>query len=67
MKKGFSVLAAFVLAVLLVLGWRYFGGSTVPAGQPELVRLAAGNFDELRTAFDAATGKVRIVLLLSPT
>lgn len=67
MKRSLSVLAALVLAGLLVLGWRYFGGSNVPAGQPPLTRLTAGNFPELRTAFDAAAGKVRIVLLLSPT
>src|SRR5579859_1003250 len=67
MKTWLSVLAGLVVAVLVALGWRYFGGSTVPAGQPALMKLTAGNFDELRAAFDAARGKVRIVLLLSPT
>ncbi|MGH9741569.1 MAG: hypothetical protein ACRD51_04380 [Candidatus Acidiferrum sp.] len=67
MKKSFGVVAAIVLAGLLALGWRYFGGSSVPVGQPALANLTAGNFNELQTAFDAAYGKVRIVLLLSPT
>lgn len=67
MKTRLRLVGGFVLAGLLVLGWRYYGGSNVPAGQPALVRLSRGNFKELQTAFDAASGKVRIVLLLSPT
>jgi hypothetical protein len=65
MKKGLS--AALVLTGLLALGWHYYGGATVPAGQPALASLTTGNFDELRTVFNAASGHVRIVLLLSPT
>jgi hypothetical protein len=32
-----------------------------------LVSLTSSNFDQLRTAFNAASGEVRVVLLLSPT
>jgi hypothetical protein len=39
----------------------------VPAGQPSLSSLTSENFDRLRTAFNAASGDVRVVLLLSPT
>jgi hypothetical protein len=39
----------------------------VPAGQPSLSTLTLENFGKLRTAFNAASGDVRIVLLLSPT
>jgi hypothetical protein len=39
----------------------------VPAGQPSLSTLTPENFDKLRTAFNAASGDVRVVLLLSPT
>ncbi len=39
----------------------------VPAGQPSLSTLTLENFDKLRTAFNAASGDVRVVLLLSPT
>ena len=67
MKKGLSILAAFVFAGLLALGWHFYGGARVPAGQPALVSLTSTNFDGLRVAFNAASGKVRIVLLLSPT
>jgi hypothetical protein len=39
----------------------------VPAGQRSLSNLTSENFDELRTAFNMASGDVRVVLLLSPT
>jgi hypothetical protein len=39
----------------------------VPPGQPSLSSLTSENFDQLRTAFDKASGDVRVVLLLSPT
>ena len=39
----------------------------VPAGQPSLSSLTSENFDQLRTAFNKASGDVRVVLLLSPT
>jgi hypothetical protein len=39
----------------------------VPAGQPSLSYLTSENFDGLRTAFNEASGDVRVVLLLSPT
>jgi hypothetical protein len=67
MKQRLSMLSVVVVAGLLALGWHYYGGETVPAGQPPLVSLTSSSFDQLRTAFNAATGEVRIVLLLSPT
>jgi hypothetical protein len=39
----------------------------VPAGQASLSSLTSENFDQLRTAFNKASGDVRVVLLLSPT
>jgi hypothetical protein len=67
MKKRLSLLAVLVLVVLLVLGRHFYGGSAVPAGQPPLFALTPANFDQLRAAFNSASGEVRIVLLLSPT
>jgi hypothetical protein len=68
MKQRLSILAvAVVVAGLLALGWHFYGGEKVPAGQPPLVSLTSSNFDQLRTAFNGASGDVRIVLLLSPT
>jgi hypothetical protein len=67
MKKRLGILALLVIIVLLALGRHFYGGEKVPAGQPPLVSLTPSNFDQLRMAFNAASGEVRIVLLLSPT
>lgn len=67
MKKRLSIIAVFVTMGLLVSGWHFYGGSAVPAGQPPLASLTSTNFDQLRDAFNASAGQVRIVLLLSPT
>lgn len=67
MRKRLGVLAVLVIAALLALGWHFYGGEKVPAGQPPLISLTERNFDQLPTAFNAASGEVRIVLLLSPT
>jgi len=67
MKERLSILAVLVIAGLLALGWHFYRGEKVPAGQPPLVSLTSGNFGQLRSAFNAASGEVRIVLLLSPT
>jgi hypothetical protein len=67
MKKRLSIVALLLIIGLLALGWYFYGGSTVPAGQPPLLSLTPANFDQLREAFNAASGEVRIVLLLSPT
>jgi hypothetical protein len=67
MKKRLTIIAALVVVGLLALGYHFYGGEKVPAGQPPLVSLASSNVDQLRTAFNGASGDVRIVLLLSPT
>jgi hypothetical protein len=67
MKKRLSTVAALVCAVLLALAWHYYHGASVPAGQPPLVALTSANLEQLSGAFNAATGEVRVVLLLSPT
>jgi hypothetical protein len=67
MKKRLGICAALMCAVLLALAWHYYGGTNVPTGQPPLVALTSTNFEQLRAAFNAATGEVRVVLLLSPT
>lgn len=66
MKKRLTILAV-VFAGLLVVVWHFYGGERVPTGQPPLVSLKSTNFDRIRAAFNAASGEVRIVLLLSPT
>jgi hypothetical protein len=67
MKKRLSFTLFVVIAGLLALSWHFYGPARVPAGQQPLTSLTFSNFDQLRTAFNAASGEVRIVLLLSPT
>ena len=67
MKKGLIILGVVVIAGFLAFGWRFYRGARVPSGQHPLVFLTSSNFDQLRTAFNASSGDVRVVLLLSPT
>ena len=65
-----AVLAVFLLFFPQVLAGLLADISSqqrVPAGQPSLSSLTPENFDQLRTAFNKASGDVRVVLLLSPT
>jgi hypothetical protein len=66
MKVRLSI-GALVIVGLLAWGWHFYSGQKVPAGQPPLISLTSTNFEQLRTAFNAASREVRIVLLLSPT
>jgi hypothetical protein len=67
MRNRLAILAAPLVVGLLGLGRYLYRGERVPSGQPALVTLSAANFDLLRSSFNAASGDVRIVLLLSPT
>jgi hypothetical protein len=65
-----AVLVVFLLffpQVLAGLLADISGRPKVPAGQRSLSSLTSENFDQLRTAFNTASGDVRVVLLLSPT
>ena len=65
-----AVLAVFLLFFPQVLAGLLADISSqqrVPAGQPSLSSLTPENFDQLRTAFNKASGDVRVVLLVSPT
>jgi len=61
---GFMLFFPQVLAGLLA---DISSQQKVPAGQPSLSSLTSENFDQLRAAFNKASGDVRVVLLLSPT
>jgi hypothetical protein len=59
---------ALILAAAFAAGLGYFyGGSQVPAGQPALESLTSQNVGGIKTAFNAANGSVRVIVLLSPT
>jgi hypothetical protein len=78
-RQSRTVLVLLGLAAVLVVFLLFFpqvlaglltdisSQQKVPAGQPSLDSLTSENFDQLRTAFNRASGDVRVVLLLSPT
>jgi len=52
----------------LVLGGVYFARTGhAPAGQPKLVELKASSLSTLQAGFNHESGKLRVILLLSPT
>jgi hypothetical protein len=66
MKKSRIVL--LLAAALAAAGLYYvYGGSSVPAGQAELVRLKPSNFSSLKDEFNAASQRTRVIVMLSPT
>ena len=66
MKRRYVFVA--VAVALLLAGIIYFyGGSEAPAGQAPLQSVTAQNVGEIKSAFNAASGDVRALLLLSPT
>ncbi len=67
MRTRLAVIGLLLALGLVALGWHFYGGEKVPAGQPPLFWVTSTNFDQLRSAFNASAGEVRIVLLLSPT
>ena len=57
-----------VLAAALAGGIvHYYGGSKVPAGQPPLQALTPQSVAGVKSAFNAASDDVRVLVLLSPT
>lgn len=51
----------------LALAWYAWGPSHTPPGQPPLVSLTSDNLSSFKDSFNEASGRIRIVLLLSPT
>jgi hypothetical protein len=67
MKRNRILILVLLAIILGALLYYFYGGSTAPAGQHELVRLNAANFAELRQAFNAEVDRVRLIVMLSPT
>ena len=66
--RAILVVAAAGLLVLVAAWLLYqYAPRRTPAGQPELMHLAAGNPDAFTAAFNDASPTVRVVLMLSPT
>jgi len=64
MKKKRLILAAVLAAIVGFAAWDHFAPVITPPGQPPLAELQLAN---LREQFNAASGCVRLVVLLSPT
>ena len=67
MKRYRILVVACVAVILGALLYYFYGGSTPPVGQHDLVRLNAANFTELQHAFNAEVDRVRLIAMLSPT
>jgi hypothetical protein len=66
MKRKIIILAVTAMLLLLVAAY-FWGPSSVPAGQPQLLTFNSANFSEFETTFDRNSDTSRLVLLLSPT
>ena len=58
-----------VLVLLVACGavYYFYGGHSVPNGQPPLASFPAGDLTPLKTAFNASVSSIRVVVMLSPT
>lgn len=66
MKRRYVFGAAIGVLLLAAVFYLYGGGQT-PAGQAPLQRVTTQNVGEIKSAFNAANGEIRVLLLLSPT
>ena len=67
MKRRLIIIPAIVAISLGLLAYYLHGGSTVPNGQPALVRLTDSNFSSLKDSFNGSANSVRVIVMLSPT
>ena len=65
-RRGIIIFAGFA-AVLFLLALYLYGGSAVPTGQQQLVRLDTSNLSSLKDAFNGSAASVRVLVMLSPT
>lgn len=67
MKRALKIFLAIALIVIGLLAVYLYGGSTVPNGQPPLVRLTDSNLSSLKDSFNGSSNSVRVIVMLSPT
>jgi hypothetical protein len=65
--RSLLILGAVALLFFLGINGVFSRKGHAPAGQPAFVELDPQKVDDLRQAFNAADGQVRIVLWVSPT
>ena len=66
MKRKTIIVGSAAILLLLAAGY-FWGPSSVPQGQAQLLTLTPENFHEFQAVFDTDTSAARLVLLLSPT
>jgi hypothetical protein len=66
-RRLLIIILAIVVIGLGLVGYYLYGGSTVPNGQPPLVRLTDSNFSSLKDRFNRSANSVRVIVMLSPT
>jgi hypothetical protein len=66
-KAVLVVVGIVALLLVVTVVWLAVAPRSVPAGQPPLVRLGAGELSAFREAFNASPGAVPVLVLLSPT
>ena len=66
-RKAVLLAAIPVSFVLLAAACLFYAPRDVPRGQPALAHLDARSLADLRSAFNAASAGVRLLVLLSPT
>ena len=67
LKRRSIVILASIAVLAAALLWYLYAPRHVPVGQPPLATIANGSLEALRADFNRDTGRVRIILLLSPT
>jgi hypothetical protein len=66
-RRLLLIILAIVVIGLGLVGYYLYSGSTVPNGQPPLVRLTDSNFSSLKDPFNNSANSVRVIVMLSPT
>jgi hypothetical protein len=62
-----AAIAAVFIAIIAMTVSIQFSGKRTPNPQPALTNIQRGSLDQLRRDFNAASDRVRVILLLSPT
>jgi len=64
-RKRVVLVSVFVL--VFGAAYYFYGGHSVPKGQPPLVSFSSGDLTPLKTAFNDSISSIRVVVMLSPT
>jgi hypothetical protein len=67
MKRKGMIIGSTVAVIAFLASYYLYWGTTVPTGQPPLVRLNSPNVSSLKDAFNGSANSVRLLVMLSPT